>query len=149
MPRAEIAFLIFWAVGTAIAWPLWIRASIRSRRILGEPLVPKAPMDATFCERGASGQALDRIGGARNCLMVAVTGDEIWITPTFPFNMIAPYGMLGMEHRIAKRDVISVQAHKALWRTSIILQFTGKGAGRKALDLRLKAPGRFLAAIER
>jgi len=93
-------FLVVWVAGVLVTWPPWIWFSIRSRRVRDEPLVPRPPANAEFCERGASGTARGNIfGSAHNCLQVSVTGGELWITPTFPLNLIAPYGLMGLEHR--------------------------------------------------
>src|ERR1700743_704941 len=79
-------FLVVWLIGVLLIWPPWIWLSIRGRRVRGEPLIPKPPANASFCERGGSGFARGSLfGNANRCLQVAVTGDQLWITPTFPF----------------------------------------------------------------
>lgn len=88
---ADIPFPVLF--GTAIAWiGLWVGASIIYRKSRGKPLFPRKPQDAAFFESNASGHSnrnrLTKLGGARNCLSVAVTKDAVVIQPRFPFNLM-------------------------------------------------------------
>ena len=140
-------FLVVWVIGVLLVWPPWFWMSVRSRRVRGEPIIPRAPANASFCERRASGSLKNTLGGAKNCLMVCVVGDKLWITPTFPFNMIAPYGMLGMEHRTARDEIISLEFHKAWLGDVVLIEFRRQGARPVLLELRLRDPEGFFAAL--
>lgn len=113
-------------------------------------MVPRAPVGAAFCERRASGQAVGNVfGNASNCLMVAVTGDQLWITPTFPFNMIAPYGLMGLEYRVPRMQVVCAEARKTWLGSRVEIEIARPGQPARTLRLLLKDPEAFLAALKR
>jgi hypothetical protein len=64
--------------------------------------------DVVFQEWFASGcsqkNIITKIGGARNCLRLVVTGSFLWVTSWFPFSLIAP--LYDMEHVIPLRSII-------------------------------------------
>jgi len=66
--------------------------------------------------------------------MVAVTGDELWITPTFPFNMIAPHGFMGLE--------------KTWLGSVVVLQLPAPNGDIRTIELKLKSPDAFLNALQ-
>jgi hypothetical protein len=142
-------FFIVWLVVLLITWPPWFWFSVQSRRTRGEPLVPMPPAGASFCERGASGRARGNIfGNAHNCLQVAITDDELWITPTFPFNLIAPYGLMGLEYRTPKSRVSRAERRASWLGTSVVLDILQPTEGKAhTVELRLKSPDAFLAAL--
>jgi hypothetical protein len=143
------SFLIIWLCGVVVIWPAWLWISVQSRRKIGEPLVPKPPASAEFCERGASGKARGNIlGNAHNCLMVTVTGTELWITPTFPFNLIAPYGFMGLEYRVSKSQILRAEMRKRIFGSAVEVEFSAP-KGTRMLSLRLKKPEAFLTALGR
>ena len=68
-------------------------------------IFPKIPDDEIlFKEKNASGcshrNIFTRLSSARSCLMITITKDELWIMPSFPFNLMA--GGYDLEHRIKK-----------------------------------------------
>ncbi len=73
----------FWLLyGAAIAWVLTIDlVSVIVRKAKGKALLVVEPSNALFTERWTSGRSLGnfigRLGGARNCLFVAVTRDAL------------------------------------------------------------------------
>lgn len=92
-----------WLTFLAVGWiTLAIAVSIAFRKKRGKPIFPKAPPDALFAERGCSGRSLDtpwaRIGGARNCLLVALTPQRLAIVPIFPFDLIFLPEIYGLDH---------------------------------------------------
>ena len=146
MSNPEV-FLVVWLIGVLLVWPPWFWMSVRSRRMRGEPIIPRPPATASFCERRASGTLRGTFGGARNCLMVSITGDQLWVTPTFPFNMIAPHGVMGLEHRIAKADVISLDLRKTWRGHTVTVGFRRLGDRPGLLELKLHDPEGFFAAL--
>ena len=99
-----------------------------------------------FKERGASGHSnrslVTRLGGANGALEVAVTDAELWIKGIFP-----PFSYIGtkfdMTHRIPRSQVRSVQ----LRGSAIDLRFTNEAGTESHVELRLKAPQAFIAAM--
>ena len=91
----------------------WLIASAFHRRIKGKPIVPRAPSDAVFRENWCSGRSLrnmlTRIGGARNCLMVYVRGNELVVTPKFPFTLLFLPEVFGLEVRVPVASITAVE----------------------------------------
>ena len=71
---------------------LWVVASIVYRRSRGKTIYPTKPKDSMFYEGWASGHSnsniFTKLGGARNCLLVAVVPDALIVQPRFPFNLM-------------------------------------------------------------
>jgi hypothetical protein len=144
----EDVFLAVWLTGMLLTWPPWIWFSINSRRTRGEPLVPRPPTGAAFCELRASGRAHGTLlGRASNCLMVAIAGDELWITPTFPFNLVAPYGLMGLEYRIPKRTVTVVETSDSLFGPTVVIDIPRPNAPSRRVALKLTDRKAFLATL--
>ena len=80
--------------------------------------------------------------------MVSVTHGELWITPTFPFNLIAPYGFLGLEYRVPKSQVLRAEKRKRIFGSTVEVELSS-AKGTKILNLWLKKPEAFLAALGR
>ena len=70
---------------------LWVALSIIYRRMSGKPLVASAHPGSVFAERWMSARIgtglLARLGTARNCMHVQVTGSELHLHPHFPFTI--------------------------------------------------------------
>jgi len=80
--------------------------------------------------------------------MVAVTGDELWITPTFPFNMIAPHGFMGLEYRTARSHAVIVKTEKTWLGSVVVLQLPAPNGDIRTIELKLKSPDAFLNALQ-
>ena len=84
---------VFLLLPVALLWlAMVVSASVIYRRRAGKPIVPRAPVDATFVEKGCSGNSqsnfLTELGGASNCLLVYVAGQRLHIVPQFPFALM-------------------------------------------------------------
>ena len=70
---------------------LWVALSIIYRRMSGKPLVASARPGSVFAERWMSARIgtglLARLGTARNCMHVQVTGSDLHLHPHFPFTV--------------------------------------------------------------
>lgn len=132
---------------------VWLAAvvlvSIAYRRRAGKPVFPKVPRDALFAERWTSGRSLDhllaRFGGARNCLLVAVTSDELIVTPCFPFNLMFLPEVYGLELSVPAMAVRDVAAQRRFWGRTVTITTASKRERR--IELRLRGTDAFLAAI--
>jgi hypothetical protein len=95
---------------------LVISASIFHRRITDKPIFPSKPDNATFYARGVSGRNLrnffTRLGGAQNCLAIAVTAKYLQVTPTFPFNLGFLPDVYGLEANIPRERITAVERKK-------------------------------------
>jgi len=145
--RPETIFLVVWLIGVICTWPPWLWYSIQSRRRIGEPVFPKSPINADFCERRASGHARGKIAGATRCLLVVVANEQLWITPRSPFNLIAPYGAFGLEHRVPAKAVKVVKQSRGLMGDRVEISLPGDNGRAVFVTLWLKSPEAFLAAL--
>lgn len=131
---------------------LWIggviAASIALRRVNGKPIFATEAADAVFVERWTSGRGrggIRAIGGASNCLMVAVTRTELIISPQFPFTLMFLPEVWGLEHRKPLNRIKSVTAKNGPLGRSVDVVFDDGGG----MVLRLRKPDAFLQAMRR
>lgn len=141
---AERVFLVVWIVGVLLTWPPLLAWAIRSRRDAGFPLVPRAPADAVYVDRRASGTQRGKWLPASNCLIVAVTASELIVTLKFPFLLIAPVPIAGFAHR-APLSVVSAEPHRD-WSGSNVRVTIG-GHRPAVLRLRVRESEGLLAAL--
>jgi hypothetical protein len=135
--------------------PIWIIAVIAIsalyRRALGKPVIPRLPKDAIFSERRCSGRSLRtpwaRIGGARNCLLVAVTKDELIVAPFFPFNLMFLPEIYDLEHQIGGAAIRDVEDLTGLLGRKIVICYDDRGL--RKLELRVRKPDAFIDALRR
>jgi hypothetical protein len=114
------------AIPAAFIWlAVVVAASIIYRRRAGKPVIPRAPADAVFVEKGCSGNSqrnvLTQLGGASNCLLVYVADQKIHVVPQFPFNLLFLPEIWGLE-TTADVSKVSVSAPtRSLGRVSVLL----------------------------
>ena len=87
-----------------------------------------------------------RLGGARNCLRVAVTDSEVWIRPFFPFSLLA--GDFDLEHRIPRSSILAAELSSSSLIRSVLLDFRLADGSQRRVQLRLRDPDAFLAALK-
>jgi hypothetical protein len=137
-----------------LAWIfLWVVASIIYRNSRGKPILPSKPKDSLFYEGWASGHSntniFTKLGGAHNCLLVAVTPDFLIIQPRFPFNLMFLPEIYGLEYRIPGLNIRTVEKKGRIFGKGVEIQFIDVGGGEKSVRLYLKRTDDFLAAIEK
>lgn len=142
---SEHLFLTIWTIGVLLTWPPWIWWSIHTRRASGYPLIPRAPRDALYSEGMASGREHGKLGGARKCLLVTITRGQFIVTPRFPFNLVAPRGILGLEHTLPRASVAAA-LHRGWGGTNVRVSIPSTNE-EVVLDLKLRSPDAFLAAL--
>lgn len=145
---ASFAWLPFLALG----WiTLAVVISIADRKRRGKPVFPKIPADALFSERGCSGRSLDtpwgRIGGARNCLLVALTPKRLVIVPVFPFNLIFLPEIYGLDHNVSVPTIRDVVNRRGIWGRALTITYANPKVRR--VGLRLRQPDQFLDNLRR
>jgi hypothetical protein len=130
---------------------LWIGASIVYRRGKGKPIFPRAPADAVFVTRAGSGRSLKnlitRIGGARNCLLIAVTPTDLEVTPWFPFNLMFLPEIYGLECRVPLADLSAVRRESRLFARIAVIEFNDPSGRPCAVELRCSALDEFVQAL--
>jgi hypothetical protein len=105
--------------------------------------------DVVFQEWFASGcsqkNIITKIGGARNCLRLVVTGSFLWVTSWFPFSLIAPF--YDMEHVIPLRSITSVRRDRFFGRLTFLVTFTANNGASRSLRLAPKNPDAFAHSL--
>ena len=142
-----LTLLIILFAAILVAAPFVVWAVFRRRGAMPSQGAAAPPVDGAFYERGASGRRRGQSFGARNCLTVAVAGPDLWITPVFPIKLFAPRGDLGLDVRLPKREVISAEAERTVLGTKVVLQVPQASGPPGTIDLYLRAPAAFLAAL--
>jgi len=138
------------------AWPLlwvlfWIVASIVYRKSRGKAILPSKPETSLFCEGWASGHSnsniFTKLGGAHNCLLVAVTPDSLIIQPRFPFNLMFLPEIYGLEYCIPGFNIRAVEKKGRIFGKGVEIQFIDVDGSEKFVRLYLKRTDEFLEAI--
>lgn len=144
------AFSGFWFAVPILWIGAWIAASIFYRRFHDKPVIPRLPKGALFKERGCSGRSrkniITSIGGASNCLLVAVTDTELIVTPFFPFNLMFLGEIYGLELRAPRSSIRNLEEKRGLFGTTISISF--KGDDPAPFELRLRNVDAFLRALD-
>jgi hypothetical protein len=138
--------------GGALGWiVLWIGASIVYRKSRGKPIYPRKPDHTLFFESYGSGNSnrnlLTKLGGASNCLSVAVTKDSLIVRPIFPFNLMFLPEIYGLEYEIPRRNIRSVVEKKGFLGKITTLEFSTSDGEQHSIDLRLRGMDQFLQAL--
>lgn len=145
---AAFKWFPFLAVGW-IALALAVSIALRNKR--GKAIFPKAPLDALFSERGCSGRSLDtpwaRIGGARNCLLVALAPQKLTIIPIFPFNLIFLPEIYGLDHSLDISDIREVADRKGIFGRHLTITYADPKIRR--MELRLRHHDAFIGSLQK
>ena len=120
------------------------------RRRSGLPMFRPDLPDALFLEVRRSGRSLrtffTRIGGARNCLWVAVSGGEFMTGLHFPFSVVGERSDL--EHRVSLADVVSAERRASLsGRQGVAITFRHPGGPDKVVEVDVVDPDKLIAAL--
>jgi len=86
-----------------------------------------------------------RIGGASNCLIIAVTRDDLVVTPRFPFNLMFLPEVYGLELTANRSRVRVTNPTAGLLRNRVVITIDGADATRMELKPRDRVA--FLAAL--
>jgi len=138
-------------VGPLVWILLWVVASIIYRKSRGKAILPSKPKSSLFYEGWASGHSnrniFTKLGGASNCLLVAVTPDSLIIQPRFPFNLMFLPEIYGLEYRILRLNIRTVEKKGRIFGKGVEIQFIDVDGSERSVRLYLKRTNEFLAAI--
>ena len=138
-------------VGPLVWIFLWVVASIIYRNSRGKAILPSKPKDSLFYEGWASGHSntniFTQLGGAHNCLLVAITPDSLIIQPRFPFNLMFLPEIYGLEYCIPGLNIRAVEQKGRIFGKGVEIRFIDVGGGEKSVRLYLKRTDDFLAGI--
>ncbi|HVZ28826.1 MAG TPA: hypothetical protein VG839_00425 [Asticcacaulis sp.] len=135
----------------SVAWiGFWLTLSVFYRRSRRKPIFPALPHNARFARARLSGfsdkNLMSRIGGAKNCLLVAVTDTTLSIVPSFPFNLLFLPEIYDLEHNIPLGNVISATKKPGLLGSLVNITFQTHGEKRR-VQLRLRKADELIAAL--
>ena len=141
-----------WFPFLAVGWiALALAVSIAFRKRRGKPIFPKAPLDALFSERGCSGSSFDtpwaRIGGAQNCLLVALAPQKLTIIPIFPFNLIFLPEIYGLDHSLDISAIQEVVDRKGILGRRLMITYADPKTRR--VELRLRHHDAFVGSLQK
>ncbi len=142
----ERVFLYDFA-GSVIWIGPWVGASVWYRRSKGKPIFPSKPGGTVFFERFGSGRSnssiFTKLGGARNCLSVAITDSALIVQPIFPFNLLFLPEIFGFEYNIPKGAIRAVAENKG----AITVEFKTPDLGERSITLWLRHADQFMKEI--
>lgn len=119
----------------------------RRLRVEERLIFPRADMPV-FQESFASGRGCDsflmRLGGARRCLLITVTEDELWIRPVGP--LVAFARLWGLLHRVPLTHVHQMERLVGK-RANIRLEYSGADGWCRCVELLLRNPTAFVEAV--
>ena len=135
---------------------LWLAgvvgASVVYRRARGKPVLFFGIRGAQFLERFASGFSHDtwytRLGGASNCLVVAVSERRLIVRPWFPFNMLFLPEIYALEHEIPLAQVMDVSVTKWWGHRRVVVRCRDSENQERALSLFLRSPERLMDVLQ-
>jgi hypothetical protein len=142
---AFFALAVVWVGG-------WLLASILVRRARGKVSFAPTSESFRFSEKWASGRSLDtwwsKLGGARNCLFVAVGNDKLSIQPHFPFSLGFLPEIYGLEQEIPLSRVVRVTKRKTLFQSIITVEYFDEIRKLRSFELRLRNADGFLNVVQ-
>ena len=87
------------------------------------------------------------MGGAKNCLNIAIADKRLYVFPIFPFNLMFLPEIYNLEHVIPLDQIESVELKKGVVGNSLELTFQSNGK-TKAIKLRLKKIEEFINVLQ-
>lgn len=136
-----------------VAWVVaCLVASVVYRRRRGKPIRSKAPAGSVYVERWTSGRSnrdlVARLGGATNCLLVAVTPDLLVVRPHFPFNLMFLPELFGLELEIPRSAIARVEHKRGFFCSTVAVNFRAADGRPSSVELRLRNAAEFLAHLQ-
>jgi hypothetical protein len=138
-------FVLLWVAAWA-AFFAW-------RRLRRGPIHPPfSDANVRFVERFASGfsnkSLFTRFGGAQNALVVKVLRDALFIEPLAIFKWLLPPGFGDLEHYVPKSRILGVRLTSGFLKKGVQIEFQANDGGNRTLELKLRNPEAFLAALK-
>ena len=137
----------------ALGWVLlWFGVSFAYRKGKHKSILAEKPADAAFLETWTSGHSnrnlLTKVGGARNCLLVAVTRESLIVRPHFPFSLLFLPEIYDLDYDIPRTRIRSVTPKKGLFGETVEVVFDSSRGDARSIELRLRQPQQFLQAVK-
>jgi hypothetical protein len=125
--------------------------SVLYRKLSGKGLFAVVPDQSAFVERRTSGRSLrnllTKIGGARGCLLVAVTKDILLVRPHFPFTLFFLPEVYGLDLAVPRRAISRVERRSGVFGRSVVIEFENASGRSEKIALSLRDADGFVAAL--
>jgi len=126
--------------------------SIAYRVYKGKPIFRPEFEEVHFFETWQSGWSnrdwLTRLGGARNCLWIAVTQDALWISPHFPFNLFFIPEAFHLDYRIPGEAVREFTRRSSGDETGVVIRFRHATGQEDSFEFTVKDFQKFQEAMK-
>jgi hypothetical protein len=137
----------------ALAWVIVVAvASVLSRKRKGKLIFRPKFAQALFTDQWRSGRSfkslLSRIGGARNCLWIAVADGELWVGLHFPFNLMFMPEWSGLEYRLRGIDILSVEQPLSSGSGKVLIRYRNATGKEEAFEITVRNVEAFNRAID-
>lgn len=123
--------------------------SIAYRVSKAKPILRPNFPDVRFLETWRSGRSNRAVfawlGEAKHCLWVAVTRDDLWVSPHFPISLLFVPEGLHLDFRVPGHSILKVE--DVLPGHSVRVRFRHATGEEDMVELELKDPGSFKQAI--
>jgi hypothetical protein len=130
---------------------LWFGISFAYRKYKNKSILAERPANAAFLETWTSGHSnrnlLTKIGGARNCLLVAVTRQSLIVRPHFPFSLLFLPEIYDLDYVIPRTSIRLVTPKKGLFGETVEVIFDSSSGDSRSIELRLRQSRQFLQAV--
>jgi hypothetical protein len=130
---------------------LWIIGSVLYRRSEHKPIFRPRFDNPLFLETWRSGRSLrnilTRLGGARNCLWVAVADGQLRIAPHFPFSLMFLPEIYRAEVAVSGSAIRRIETLHGLFGERVRVTVERASGGEEVIEIRLHDTKRFEAAV--
>ena len=135
-----------------IAWfSLLIIASVVHRRAKGRPILSWSVPGARYFHRFASGHShksfFTKLGGASNCLIVAVTNDRLIVRPFFPFTLMFLPEFYALDVDVPLSSVEGAELKKGALHQRVHIWFRDSDGQRQEFTVMTKEPDKLLSFL--
>jgi hypothetical protein len=137
--------------GLAFIWVVCAFGYLFFRRLRKGSIFPRLnPNEIIYQEFTASGCSYKtwwtKSGGAKNCLKLVVTVNELWITSWFPFNIMSE--TCDLEHRIPKDRIKKISVLKSHWSSVFLIDFLTDTGLERRVKIIPKNGKKFIHALD-
>ncbi len=140
------AFLLITACVVSV-----LALSVAYRLSNGKPIFRPNFTEVRFLETWRSGRStrdvLTRLSPIRHCLWVAVTRDELWVSPHFPFNLLFIPEVFHLDFRIPGRTIINVTELESVVDNQVRIRFAHATGDEDSLEVVVKDIMNFRKAV--
>lgn len=122
----------------------FVAASVVNRRRKGRYLILPTFASASFLETWRSGRShrntRTRLGGASNCLWVAVDAGRLRVGPHCPFNLMFLPDFFDLEYDVPATDIRSIETKRQFLGSVTVIRFRNHKGETESFEVQLRNP---------